>query len=161
MGVIYQTPFVHIPLPHTSHEERQGSGQSGHPIAQRCVLFGARPPQSAVQHVQVQGDGGGGATATLAARVSERVAAGRRVATVSVNYCCVITLLAIIIIIGNGKDVNIMLNAAYFDCRAKSKNGGRLLREKLEKIGLNLPAGRRKAANVTLLTSLVEGRCFL
>ncbi|XP_030637463.1 transcription factor AP-2-beta isoform X4 [Chanos chanos] len=41
--------------------------------------------------------------------------------------------------------------------RAKSKNGGRSLREKLEKIGLNLPAGRRKAANVTLLTSLVEG----
>ena len=31
------------------------------------------------------------------------------------------------------------------------------LRDKLEKIGLNLPAGRRKAANVTLLTSLVEG----
>lgn len=44
-----------------------------------------------------------------------------------------------------------------FISRAKSKNGGRLLREKLEKIGLNLPAGRRKAANVTLLTSLVEG----
>lgn len=43
---------------------------------------------------------------------------------------------------------------------AKSKNGGRLLREKLEKIGLNLPAGRRKAANVTLLTSLVEGIIF-
>uniref|UniRef100_H3AMB9 Transcription factor AP-2 beta n=1 Tax=Latimeria chalumnae TaxID=7897 RepID=H3AMB9_LATCH len=41
--------------------------------------------------------------------------------------------------------------------RAKSKNGGRSLRERLEKIGLNLPAGRRKAANVTLLTSLVEG----
>lgn len=41
--------------------------------------------------------------------------------------------------------------------RAKSKNGGKCLREKLEKIGLNLPAGRRKAANVTLLTSLVEG----
>uniref|UniRef100_A0A8C9S079 Transcription factor AP-2-alpha n=1 Tax=Scleropages formosus TaxID=113540 RepID=A0A8C9S079_SCLFO len=38
--------------------------------------------------------------------------------------------------------------------RAKSKNGGRSLREKLDKIGLNLPAGRRKAANVTLLTSL-------
>lgn len=33
-----------------------------------------------------------------------------------------------------------------------------MLREKLEKIGLNLPAGRRKAANVTLLTSLVEGK---
>ena len=45
--------------------------------------------------------------------------------------------------------------------RAKSKNGGRLLREKLEKIGLNLPAGRRKAANVTLLTSLVEGKLIL
>lgn len=43
-------------------------------------------------------------------------------------------------------------------CRAKSKNGGRSLRERLEKIGLNLPAGRRKAANVTLLTSLVEGK---
>uniref|UniRef100_A0A0L8IH44 Transcription factor AP-2 C-terminal domain-containing protein n=1 Tax=Octopus bimaculoides TaxID=37653 RepID=A0A0L8IH44_OCTBM len=42
--------------------------------------------------------------------------------------------------------------------RAKSKNGGRSLREKLEKIGLSLPAGRRKAANVTLLTSLVEGK---
>ncbi|XP_056284173.1 transcription factor AP-2-beta isoform X1 [Pseudoliparis swirei] len=41
--------------------------------------------------------------------------------------------------------------------RAKSKNGGKCLREKLDKIGLNLPAGRRKAANVTLLTSLVEG----
>ena len=42
--------------------------------------------------------------------------------------------------------------------RAKSKNGGRSLRDKLEKIGLSLPAGRRKAANVTLLTSLVEGK---
>lgn len=42
--------------------------------------------------------------------------------------------------------------------RAKSKNGGRCLRERLEKIGLNLPAGRRKAANVTLLTALVEGK---
>ena len=41
--------------------------------------------------------------------------------------------------------------------RAKSKNGGRMLREKLDKIGMTLPAGRRKAANVTLLTSLVEG----
>ena len=41
--------------------------------------------------------------------------------------------------------------------RAKSKNGGRALRDKLEKIGLNLPAGRRKAATVTLFTSLVEG----
>ena len=46
----------------------------------------------------------------------------------------------------------------FFNCfRAKSKNGGRILRDKLDKIGLNLPAGRRKAANVTLLTSLVEG----
>ena len=44
--------------------------------------------------------------------------------------------------------------------RAKSKNGGRLLRERLDKIGLNLPAGRRKAANVTLLTSLVEGEAI-
>ncbi|GAB6029933.1 hypothetical protein CHUAL_005628 [Chamberlinius hualienensis] len=44
--------------------------------------------------------------------------------------------------------------------RAKSKNGGRCLREKLDQIGLNLPAGRRKAANVTLLTSLVEGEAI-
>lgn len=53
-----------------------------------------------------------------------------------------------------------VIYSLLFKCfllRAKSKNGGRLLREKLEKIGLNLPAGRRKAANVTLLTSLVEG----
>ena len=35
--------------------------------------------------------------------------------------------------------------------RAKSKDGGKRLRERLDKIGLNLPAGRRKAANVTLL----------
>ena len=35
-----------------------------------------------------------------------------------------------------------------------------MLREKLEKIGMNLPAGRRKAANVTLLTSLVEGEAI-
>ena len=44
--------------------------------------------------------------------------------------------------------------------RAKSKNGGRMLRDKLEKIGVNLPAGRRKAATVTLLTSLVEGEAI-
>lgn len=54
---------------------------------------------------------------------------------------------------------NTTMNSALFYChRAKSKNGGRSLREKLDKIGLNLPAGRRKAANVTLLTSLVEGK---
>ena len=41
--------------------------------------------------------------------------------------------------------------------RAKSKNGGKQLRDKLDRLGLALPAGRRKAANVTLLTSLVEG----
>ncbi|UJR10040.1 hypothetical protein I4U23_014263 [Adineta vaga] len=41
--------------------------------------------------------------------------------------------------------------------RAKSKNGGRDLRTKLEKIGVNLQAGRRKTSTTTLLTSLVEG----
>lgn len=50
------------------------------------------------------------------------------------------------------------ISALFYCHRAKSKNGGRSLREKLDKIGLNLPAGRRKAANVTLLTSLVEGK---
>ena len=48
-----------------------------------------------------------------------------------------------------------------FFFRAKSKNGGKYLRDKLDRIGLALPAGRRKAANVTLLTSLVEGKSFL
>ena len=42
--------------------------------------------------------------------------------------------------------------------RAKSKDGGKVLRDKLERIGMQLPSGRRKAANVTLLTSLVEGK---
>ena len=42
--------------------------------------------------------------------------------------------------------------------RAKSKNGGRDLRNKLEKIGVNLQAGRRKTSTTTLLTSLVEGK---
>ena len=45
--------------------------------------------------------------------------------------------------------------------RAKSKDGGKVLRDKLDKIGMTLPAGRRKAANVTLLTSLVEGKCII
>ncbi|CAJ0949383.1 unnamed protein product, partial [Mesorhabditis belari] len=44
--------------------------------------------------------------------------------------------------------------------RAKSKNGGKSLRDSLEKIGLSLPAGRRKAGSVTLLTSLVEGEAL-
>jgi len=44
--------------------------------------------------------------------------------------------------------------------RAKSKDGGKNLRDKLDKIGMALPAGRRKAANVTLLTSLVEGEAI-
>merc|ERR1711990_636771 len=44
--------------------------------------------------------------------------------------------------------------------RAKSKDGGKLLRDKLDKIGMTLPSGRRKAANVTLLTSLVEGEAI-
>lgn len=41
--------------------------------------------------------------------------------------------------------------------RAKSKDGGKRLRDKLDKIGFKLPAGRRKTATVTLFTSLVEG----
>uniref|UniRef100_A0A0K0D6L7 TF_AP-2 domain-containing protein n=1 Tax=Angiostrongylus cantonensis TaxID=6313 RepID=A0A0K0D6L7_ANGCA len=41
--------------------------------------------------------------------------------------------------------------------RAKSKNGGKELRDMLDKMGLRLPVGRRKSATVTLLTSLVEG----
>merc|ERR1711892_1594062 len=44
--------------------------------------------------------------------------------------------------------------------RAKSKDGGKVLRDKLDRIGMQLPSGRRKAANVTLLTSLVEGEAI-
>jgi hypothetical protein len=55
------------------------------------------------------------------------------------------------------KFFSLIIKFIFVSLRAKSKNGGRILREKLEKIGVNLPAGRRKAATVTLLTSLVEG----
>ncbi len=48
-----------------------------------------------------------------------------------------------------------LLNLSF---RAKSKNGGRDLRNKLEKIGVNLQAGRRKTTPTTLLTALVEGK---
>ena len=51
--------------------------------------------------------------------------------------------------------------ASLFVSRAKSKNGGTALRQRLETIGLSLPPGRRKAASVSLLTSLVEGMCGL
>jgi hypothetical protein len=44
--------------------------------------------------------------------------------------------------------------------RAKSIDGGKVLRDKLERIRMQLPSGRRKAANVTLLTSLVEGEAI-
>lgn len=40
--------------------------------------------------------------------------------------------------------------------KAKSKDGGKMLRESLRRINLILPAGRRKAAQVTAFTSLVE-----
>ena len=58
-----------------------------------------------------------------------------------------------------GMNINgiLLIRSCLFDIRAKSKNGGKSLRDKLEKIGMSLPAGRRKAAQVTLLTSLVEG----
>ena len=55
----------------------------------------------------------------------------------------------------------LLVMTKLFFSRAKSKNGGKCLREKLDKIGLSLPAGRRKAAQVTLLTSLVEGKMGL
>ena len=45
--------------------------------------------------------------------------------------------------------------------RAKSKNGGHVLRQRLDSIGLSLPPGRRKATKLSLLTSLVEGLSLL
>lgn len=44
--------------------------------------------------------------------------------------------------------------------RAKSKDGGKALRDSLKRVGLTLPAGRRKAATVTAWTALVEGNFF-
>uniref|UniRef100_A0A9J2Q4A1 Transcription factor AP-2 C-terminal domain-containing protein n=1 Tax=Ascaris lumbricoides TaxID=6252 RepID=A0A9J2Q4A1_ASCLU len=46
------------------------------------------------------------------------------------------------------------------DPRAKSKDGGKTLRDSLKQVGLTLPAGRRKAATVTAWTALVEGTLF-
>ncbi|VDK71769.1 unnamed protein product [Litomosoides sigmodontis] len=40
--------------------------------------------------------------------------------------------------------------------KAKSKDGGKTLRDSLKRVGLILPAGRRKAATVTAWTALVE-----
>ncbi len=51
-----------------------------------------------------------------------------------------------------------LIELSNLSFRAKSKNGGRDLRNKLEKIGVNLQAGRRKTSATTLLTSLVEGK---
>nr|CDQ02833.1 BMA-APTF-1, isoform a [Brugia malayi] len=45
--------------------------------------------------------------------------------------------------------------------KAKSKDGGKTLRDSLKRVGLSLPAGRRKAATVTAWTALVEGKFFL
>ena len=51
-------------------------------VAHRCLLFGARTPLTTQLHIQVQGDGGGGATTTLTARVPQRLAPRGRAQTV-------------------------------------------------------------------------------
>ena len=51
---------------------------------------------------------------------------------------------------------NILKSFILFKIRAKSKDGGKALRESLKRIGLSLPAGRRKSACVTAFTALVE-----
>jgi len=53
-----------------------------------------------------------------------------------------------------------LIELSNLSFRAKSKNGGRDLRNRLEKIGVNLQAGRRKTSATTLLTSLVEGNNY-
>lgn len=42
--------------------------------------------------------------------------------------------------------------------RAKSKDGGKALRDSLRKLGIILPAGRRKTTTVSAFTALVEGK---
>ena len=46
----------------------------------------------------------------------------------------------------------------FFISRAKSKNGGTVLRQRLQEIGVMLPSGRRKQTDLSLLTSLVESK---
>ena len=43
--------------------------------------------------------------------------------------------------------------------KAKSKNGSLYLRQKLQRIGIELPQGRRKTAHSTLFTLLTESKC--
>ena len=42
--------------------------------------------------------------------------------------------------------------------RAKAKNGNHALRSQLEERNITIPTGRRKAASVSLFTSLLEGK---
>lgn len=109
-----------------------------------CLLFSARTTVTSQFHFQVQSNCGWGATSSLTSGMSQRFSSWWRLAKVQLFslFCPLQTFYWLLILSTH---------------RAKSKNGGKSLREKLEKIGLNLPAGRRKAANVTLLTSLVEG----
>lgn len=48
----------------------------------------------------------------------------------------------------------------HYTQRAKSKDGGKSLRDQLKAYGLVLPAGRRKTTNVSTLTALVELEAF-
>lgn len=57
----------------------------------------------------------------------------------------------------NGGFIHNEVEGVLFTFRAKSKNGGHVLRQRLDSIGLSLPPGRRKATELSLLTSLVEG----
>ena len=71
-----------------------------------------------------------------------------------------VSMLVFLVAFLDGKSPVVTFHSNNGIYRAKSKNGGKSLRESLEKIGLSLPAGRRKAANVTLFTSLVEGEAI-
>ncbi|GMR48613.1 hypothetical protein PMAYCL1PPCAC_18808, partial [Pristionchus mayeri] len=58
--------------------------------------------------------------------------------------------------LGNPESLNASLLGGILR-RAKSKNGGKMLRDAIQAVGMELPVGRRKSIKISLLTSLVEG----
>ncbi|XP_025057641.1 transcription factor AP-2-alpha isoform X3 [Alligator sinensis] len=147
-----EDPGINIP-DQTVIKKGRAVRRGGEP--QRGLLLRAGPPLAAQLHLQVQGHGGGSAETPLPARVPQRVSAGWSAPEdIICRYQLPSVLPGFLLLPVPHIQLSFTINIIFW---AKSKNGGRSLREKLDKIGLNLPAGRRKAANVTLLTSLVEG----
>ena len=129
------------------------------------VHNGTGPPGAAQLHLQVPCDHRGAPAPDRAARVSQRLAARRAPPPVRC-FESLATNTAPALIDSSALNARVRCPLVHFSSlatcssranRAKSKNGGKCLRDKLERIGLSLPAGRRKAVAITLFTALVEG----